>query len=1238
MLASYPHAFGEAQEVPPVGIGDREPAPPRPQGALEPHKIPEAHKPQPMSLLRAFLPMIMVVAILGMVALMVLSGAQLNPMMLMFPLMMGLSAIMMFSPPPGEDTNETRRTYLRHLAALREQALANARAQREHELHYHPAPQDLRARVGTRRMWERGGEDPDMLAVRVGLGNTALEPGIQVGDPGAPEDLDPVCAVALRQLVRAVNTVGDMPIVVQLSAFPVVQFLGEQARDAARAVIAQIAVHHGPEAVGLHAVGLTGAGAQWGWTKWLPHTRNIEHAQAKILLIDGEVDVDPALLNQGWACIVVAGAVQNADLAKRAELEGLVLRCGPKLEVETEDGVEVLGVPDRLSEVQAELLARSMTGFKRPSSHGRSTNDLRKLLGIGEITAKELARQWVPRGKRRLSVPIGLSNHGAPLVVDIKESAHGGQGPHGLCVGATGSGKSELLRSLVVVMAATHSPDDLNFVLVDFKGGATFLGLEHLPHTSAVITNLSEEAVLVERMHDALAGEMHRRQEVLRQAGNFANATEYNQARSRGEDLEPMPALFVVVDEFSELLGQHPDFADLFVAIGRLGRSLHIHLLLASQRLEEGRLRGLEAHLSYRIGLKTFSAAESRQVLGIPDAYQLPSKPGTGFYKTSAEAPVGFRAAYVSGPLMLEAHNPQGVGKVRRFDGWDSYTLGGTSAEVEAASAEASAEMASPTSLVPDPRGVSMLGAFVQAAAELGEQMGSAARKIWLPPLPKELPTAHVVQGYQRDPQGLLRVPLGILDRPFEQRQDTLVADLRGAGGHVVVCGGPQTGKSTVLRGLMLGAAVMHTTAQMRMYVLDLAGTALASTTRLPHVAGVAHRGEEEKVHRVIDEVMGILRAADSGSGTGTGTGGNGQHTLLVIDGWHALAQDFEERMDDLATIAADGLAVGVHLVVSMPRWSAMRPTVRDLMNTRYELKLGEALDSLICRKTQEKLPALPGRGITTDKEMVLFGLCSTQDVVHVAQMCAQQPRVEALKMLPQTVDLASLLRGQSAEAATQQITLGIGGPDLAALGWDYQATGHLVCVGGQGSGKSTLLATVLTQVCNLGKEQARVVLVDHRRTHLGAFPQEMLAAYSATTSATEEALAAAAVTLRGRLPSPEITAQQLKERSWWQGPEIFLAIDDLDLVPEHLLHEFVELIPHARDIGLHIIIARKIGGATRALYQPFLQALRDQSPTAVVLSGERDDGPIFGVRPSAQGPGRGSLAVRGKVLGAIQV
>ena len=160
--------------------------------------------------------------------------------------------------------------------------------------------------------------------------------------------------------------------------------------------------------------------------------------------------------------------------------------------------------------------------------------------------------------------------------------------------GATGSGKSELLRTLVLGLAMTHSPEILNFVLVDFKGGATFAGMAGMPHVSAIITNLADELTLVDRMQDALSGEMTRRQELLRASGNYASLRDYEKDRTSGDrpDLAPLPSLLIVCDEFSELLSAKPEFVDLFVAIGRLGRSLQMHLLLSSQRLEEGRLRG----------------------------------------------------------------------------------------------------------------------------------------------------------------------------------------------------------------------------------------------------------------------------------------------------------------------------------------------------------------------------------------------------------------------------------------------------------------------------------------------------------------------------------------------------------------------------------------------------------------------------------------------------------------------
>ena len=1186
--------------VEPLTPAEREPAPPLPQGTLAAEPVPAAHRPAPVPVLRILMPVVMVAAMVAMVALMMLGGAGANPMMLILPLMLGMSMLMMFSPPQGEDVDETRRTYLRHLGALREKALEHAARQRAHEFHRHPEPDELWDRVDSRRLWERGPDDADTLEVRIGLGDTALCTPVQVPDAGAAEDLDPVCAVSLRRTVQAVGRCPRMPVAVQLQAFRYLGIAGPGAGDLARAVVAQLVVAHGPETVAVEVVG-----QGWDWLKWLPHTRHPEQARHRILVVDHitTTGAEPYLDDPTWTTIIDVGSRASTALGMRAEQEGLALSADGELSAHTAAGVEPLGVADRLSPGEAVILTRALTRYRRPdtAATGAGGRDLTSLIGLSDIEQLTPESMWPGRemSRQRLVVPIGTTPQGAPVRLDLKESAHGGMGPHGLCIGATGSGKSELLRTLVVSLAATHSPDELNLVLVDFKGGATFLGCERLPHTSAVITNLSDEAVLVERMFDAISGELNRRQEVLREAGNFANVTDYTTARLSGrEDLAPLPALVIVVDEFSELLAAHPDFAELFVAVGRLGRSLHVHLLLASQRLEEGRLRGLDSHLSYRIGLKTFSAAESRQVLGVTDAHHLPAQPGAGFLKHDAEDITRFQAAYVSGPLERRDVTalPGAPGQVALFTGWEQFE------QTEAP-------------LVVD-ESTTLLDAVVDRACATARARGQSAHQVWLPPLPPVVELAGVAEEV-----GELAATIGIIDVPYHQRQDPLILDLATGGGHAAVCGGPQTGKSTALRTMVASLAATHTTAQIRFYVIDLGGDQLATLDRLPHVAGVAGRGQPERIRRIVDEVTALVEEPEE------------HHTFLVVDGWHAVAADHEDLLEPLTSLAADGPSKRVHLLVSTPRWTVLRPAIRDLITHRLELRLGEAMDSLVDRKAQQKLPALPGRGLDEQGRQMLIALSSNQDLAHIATTAAaagQEP-VPALRVLPTAVRLAEL------EPAAG-ILLAVGGPRLATIAWEPATSPHLVCVGGQGAGKSTLLSTVMAGISALGRSVARMVVIDHRRAHLGAVDEGMLAAYSATTTATATVLADTVATLSARLPGPEITPAQLAARDWWEGPEIFLVIDDLDLVADHDLMQLTELLPHSRDIGLNLVLARKSGGIGRALFGPFLSAVRDQTPAVLLLDADREEGAVFGIRPVPQPPGRGTWQVRGETVGICQV
>jgi S-DNA-T family DNA segregation ATPase FtsK/SpoIIIE len=637
-----------------------------------------------------------------------------------------------------------RRDYLRYLAQTRVQ-VRRAFVQQQLALAWrHPDPRSLSSLVRTTRLWERRPNHDDFAEVRVAVGGQRLGLRLAPLSTKPVEDLEPLCAHALRSFIRAYATVPGQPIALSLRAWSRVLFRGdeERIRGAVRAMVAQLAVFHAPDDLWIALCVSDERRAEWDWVKWLPHTLHPqEHdgaGPARMVvsglgeledLLGAEFQERPAFdpdaiagREEPFTVVVVDGGTVpgghrldgpgfrntvvldlSGELTWRSGRTTLRLDVGADRRGTGEDrqgtgadrrgtraigqgaGADqqgaganqqgtgtvhlvrtdrnrqeqstLLGRPDQLGPVAARsvamLLAPYRMGFGADAAEPLSQDvELTTLLGIPDLRRFDPKEFWGRRGGAadRLRVPIAVGADGRPVVLDIKESAQGGMGPHGMLIGATGSGKSELLRTLVLGLALTHSSETLNFVLVDFKGGATFLGLDELPHTSAVITNLADEAALVSRMQDALHGELMRRQELLRSAGNYTSALDYERARAAGAALEPLPSLFVIVDEFSELLAAHREFMDLFVMIGRLGRSLGVHLLLASQRLDEGRMHQLESHLSYRIGLRTFSAMESRGVLGVPDAYQLPSQPGSGYLKSGIEALTRFRAAYVSGP------------------------------------------------------------------------------------------------------------------------------------------------------------------------------------------------------------------------------------------------------------------------------------------------------------------------------------------------------------------------------------------------------------------------------------------------------------------------------------------------------------------------------------------------------------------------------------------------------------
>ncbi|MBO0869494.1 MAG: type VII secretion protein EccCa, partial [Micromonosporaceae bacterium] len=1260
----------------------RQPAPPMPRGELRLEPPPEL----PTALPRSIGQFLMILPMVGGVAAMAIlysnrGGGILNYVVggLFGLSMLGMAGTSISSHQGSKkaEIDAQRRDYMRYLAQARRQARRAAATQRTALRWRHPAPGNLWSVAASRRLWERRTNDEDFGEVRVAHGAQRLAITIVPPETRPVEDLEPLTAVALRRFVRAQSVVPDLPLAIQIRAFSRVVLRGdrEPVTSLARAILCQAAAFHSPDDVRIAVVAAPERHAEWDWVKWLPHAQDDAHPDAagasrlvfesmdaleKVLGEDLSVrprhspDARPLTTAAHLLVVLDGGEVgplnqltgQSVLGTTVLDLSGMVPREAGRwllclnvsadgLSADRGNRTTPLGRPDAMSVVQAEGLARQLAPY-RVSQHEEAAveatsriMELPELLGLADAGAVNPAQTWRPRAERdRLRIPLGISPEGATIELDFKESALEGMGPHGLIIGATGSGKSELLRTIVSSLAITHSSEELNFVLVDFKGGATFVSLDALPHTSAVITNLAEELALVDRMQDAVAGEMVRRQELLRAAGNYVSRYEYEKARRGGEQLAPLPSLLIICDEFSELLSAKPDFIDLFVMIGRLGRSLGVHLLLASQRLEEGRLRGLDTHLSYRIGLRTFSAMESRVVLGVPDAYELPNAPGHGYLKVGTERMLRFRAAYVSGAYRaLSARGEHAQSVVRRR----VVPYGTTFVPLPADLAEESVAAPADKDEEEAGRQITMLDVIVDRL----RGQGPPPHQVWLPPLDRSDglegllgplvvdEERGLVAAHWREHMRLI-TPVGVVDRPFEQRRDPLVVDLGGAAGNVLIIGGPRTGKSTLLRTMISSLALTHSPREVQFFCLDFGGGALRALEGLPHVCGVAVRRDVESVRRTVAEVSVLLDERES---VFTENGIESIETyrdmrargefpddpfgdvFLIVDGYGTLRQENDDLDDAIVALAGRCLGFGIHIVLTATRWAEIRYNMRDVFTSRLELRLGDPTDSEVDRRAAANVPEkAPGRGITNDKLHFLAAVpridggtgddelsAGTADLVKRVAGGWPHPPAPRLRLLPRMLPAGQL--AQASDRDHKGVPVGLNETYLAPVYLNFDTEPHLVIFGDSECGKTNLLRLIARYIAeNRTPAQAKLAIVDYRRTLLGVLEGEHLLDYSASAQPAEEMAVALLDAMKDRLPGSDVTTEQLRNRSWWSGPDVYLLVDDYEMVAagSNPLEPLVELLPHARDIGLHLILARRCAGSSRALYEPMLQRLSE--------------------------------------------
>ncbi|GAB3434693.1 FtsK/SpoIIIE domain-containing protein [Phycicoccus ginsengisoli] len=1020
-----------------------------------------------------------------------------GPLMLAFAVM---GPVVMAGTALGDRFGSRRRyavesaEYARRLAEARARVAQAATAESDGLRRAHPDPAAvLAAACGpTSRLWERQRHDPDALLVAVGTCDRPSTTRVirPPGDAG-PEHV----------------SLEGVPCVVPWPRVGTLGVCGARADvlGAARSVLGQVVTAHSPADVQLVLLTCEERVDDWAWLLRLPHSRGEDGGLRAGALAVGPVEAAgvverlggpragpqarPAAGAEGqepWTVLVVDGT-RLEDVPGLAEVLadggtagvlGLALAdrhgalpaaCGAVLDLEPPavprlvlagSTHERLAV-DRVGGWWADRLSRGLAPLRdaTPASCGRALPErlgLAAALGWTVTDARALADRWteVPACT---AVPVGAGPDG-PMVLDLAAD-----GPHVLVGGTTGAGKSELLRTLVASLALHHRPDRLSFVLVDYKGGAAFRECAGLPHVSGVVTDLDEH--LADRALVSLTAELKRRERVLRAVGvpDFA-AYQRHPASQR----ESLARLVVVVDEFRALADELPAFVDGMVRFAALGRSLGVHVVLATQRPAGVVTADIKANVNLRIALRVRDPAESDDIVGTPDAARIaPTTPGRALCSIAGAPPVEFQAAHVAGPPPAPASSGVRVRGLRHGRPVVRHP-GGRETDAPEAGHEDAASTRADTELA----------ALVQYARDAAAQLDvPAPRGVWLPPLPDCVPSAGRPQG-----AGAGTLALGLADRPARQVQEPFVVDL-GAPGHWSFVGASGSGRTSALLGLASVATAAMPPSALHLYAVS--GGSLSPVSDLPHCGAHVTWDDLPRLHRLLDrltEELGRRRASLASSGLPTMAAWRAQDlgapplVLLLVDDWDLLQGRADEPAlgtltDRLLALVREGEGLGLTAGVAGGR-GLLTGRAAAALSHRVLLRQSDAADVLLLGLSPRALPAHqpPGRGVLADgTEVQLAGPPPWRPAADVPGSPGRPPLRVA--PVPTRVEVTELGR-----PGARPIHLGRGGDDGAVLSLDPSTDGRrwLVC-GAPRSGVSTALRLLAARAAAGGHEVALV-------------------------------------------------------------------------------------------------------------------------------------------------------------------
>jgi S-DNA-T family DNA segregation ATPase FtsK/SpoIIIE len=1172
----------------------------------------------------------------------------------------------------------------RHGAAMRE--YEEARRKHSDDLERLRAADDLERREASpdpatlllvatgprRRLWERRAGDHDVLQLRVGT--TDLPADIELArDRGGRGDEEPPVPPRARHV----------PVPLDLEALGVIGVAGDRAaaRGLARWLVAQAAILHSPRDLQVVVLAPELATSEdWEWVHWLPHARPGD-GQDCVALIGTDAETISRRVGELVDQISARAAEHDSFQAGRGAadhprvlvvLDGAralrrvpgmpqVLGEGPRLGVHAicvddderllpeecrtvatwlwDDparlrlrggGLDPIGtiLGDQVSTAWCERVARALAPIRDLGRDaGGTLPDSARLLDLLAMPDPEpglIERCWAEAGRTTEAV-IGYASDG-PFRLDLRRD-----GPHALVAGTTGAGKSELLQTLIASLAVANRPDAMTFVLIDYKGGSAFKDCARLPHTVGMVSDL--DGHLTQRALASLSAELKRREELLLHAG-AKDIEDYWDERRRQPGLEPLPRLVLIIDEFASLVAELPDFVTGLVGIAQRGRSLGVHLVLATQRPAGVVSADIRANTNLRIALRVTDASESSDVIDAPDAAGIAkSTPGRCYVRSGASSLTAVQAARVGGrrPGASVAAAPM-VARV----GWGD--LGRPAPR--------------PASIGGDDDASTDLSELVGAIREAARRLGMAAqRSPWLAPIGevvaiRDLPPVELAGGGGRE---VAPLGIGLVDVPAEQRRRALALDLVD-GGHLLVAGSPRTGRSTVLRTVAGAIAAGTSPADVHLYGVDCGASALLPLVGLPHCGAIVGRDQPERVDRLLGRLLAEVSRrqqlfAEQGASSlaeqraAAPEGARLPWMVLLLDRWEGFSAAFESYdlgrlIETMLRLLREGPAVGLRAVVSSDA-SGFVGQISTVFEERLLLRFADPDDwgraGVPSRDVPRTLP--PGRALLPTSAGLLEAQVALLDpdpsgpaqvaaLQAIGRAAAERYRDVPRSMRPLRVD-ALPPRVTAAEALRLDPELvppsplwaliGAGGDALGPVGVDLlQTSPGFVIAGPPRSGRSTVLETMTRSLVGRG---VPVALVTPRRSPLRAL-----------------------ATLEGVLGVLGVESEDvgLLDKLLDGLDRHVVLVDDAELLLDTSMGERLEgLVRAARDADQAVVAA----GTTDDLgsqYRGFVVDVRRSRSGLLVSPQSPGDGDLLGVRLPrnmvAGPPGRGLLVLNGTV------